>query len=93
MNTKDRPLHTVSSYLQDMRIDCPRFTTNWRVVIPAYDEEQARRIADRVTKDCGCVIENIIRISDNSDSLQLSECVVYREKVESQILAPAEAMP
>ena len=67
----------------------PRIWSRWRLVVPCFDEEQARRISAQLAEIAGHDIEAFYSVTDNEGSQQLGDVVVLREQVPTNCLVAA----
>lgn len=51
------------------------------MVIPAYDREQADRLAEQVSEFCSCSVENFVATADADCTEILGEAVLQRRLI------------
>lgn len=68
----------------------PRVWSRWRLVVPCFNEEQARRISGKLAEICGHDIEAFYSVTDDEGVHALGDVVVRREQVPTQCFAVAE---
>jgi hypothetical protein len=62
----------------------------YRIVVPAFDEEQANRLAEKISEFCGCAVEVLWSMTNDECSELLGDVVMKRTLVPTKIEAPAE---
>lgn len=72
-------------------IICERPTSflRYRIVVPAFDEEQAKRLAEKIREFCGCEIETVW-IMANGSGEKFGEVVMKREAISVSLTTPNE---
>ena len=59
----------------------PRIWNRFRIVIPCFDESQAKSISEKVAAICGHSVERIWCVTDDEGTESLGEIAITREIV------------
>jgi hypothetical protein len=70
--------------------DRPVIFHRFRIIVPAFDEEQANRIANRIAEFASCDIERIWAVTDQECTEVLGEAVIERRSVPLTQTTPSE---
>jgi hypothetical protein len=69
-------------YCMPAELPNPHATKTWhryRIIIPAFSEEQCARIAEKVSEFCGYQVERIIAVTNGDGTENLGEVTIERK--------------
>lgn len=69
-------------YCMPAEIPDPHGTKTWsryRIIVPAFSEEQAARIAEKISEFCGYQVERVVAVTNGDGSENLGEVVIERK--------------
>ena len=68
----------------------PRIWHRYRIVIQAYDQEQADRLSEKVAEFCGHSVEQLWSVTDDEGNGLMGEAVLQRKTVPVNARVPLE---